>query len=132
MPPVKRRDGVTRPSVSNETRSCLYFRPPTACVGICPDVYRRLHEQFPTAKVVVGLWTFSGDRGRIARRIGVSPGNVASTLDEAIQEIRAATETCRCEKIQSNPCKCKAYVLEAGRRTRSAKTSAPIQKLTSQ
>jgi predicted PurR-regulated permease PerM len=71
---------------------CISALPPLA-LAYARTLYRRLHEQFPTAKVVVGLWTFSGDRERIARRIGISPGNVASTLEEAIQQIRAATET---------------------------------------
>jgi predicted PurR-regulated permease PerM len=72
---------------------CISALPPFA-LAHARTLYRKLRESMPRVTIVLGLWGFAGDPGKIAARIDMGKSEkVCGTLSDVIEEIRMVTET---------------------------------------
>jgi predicted PurR-regulated permease PerM len=74
-------------------------RPDVVCISALPpfavphvrSLYAKLRSQQPQLRILVGLWHFSGDPGKISRRLGLTDGSQTfNTLGEFIAELKGA------------------------------------------
>jgi hypothetical protein len=57
------------------------------------SVYRRLKRKNGDARIVIGLWKFSGETSKADERLGVSKsGRVITSLADALELINASHE----------------------------------------
>jgi len=65
---------------------CISALPPFAIPAV-RALYGRMHGQNPNQKIIVGLWHFSGDSTKLARRLALKDDSRAfTTLAEVIHE----------------------------------------------
>jgi hypothetical protein len=66
---------------------CISALPPFALLH-ARDLYKRVRANVPNAKIIVGLWTFSGDPIRAASRFNiVGDDKLAITLAQAVLQV---------------------------------------------
>jgi predicted PurR-regulated permease PerM len=84
---------LDRTSLEKPDIVCISALPPFA-LAHARTLYRKLRESLPRVTIVLGLWGFAGDAGKIAARIGMSQSEkVCGTLLDVIEEVRMVTET---------------------------------------
>jgi hypothetical protein len=67
---------------------CISALPPFAIPAV-RALYGRMHAQNPNQKVLVGLWHFSGDSTKLARRLALKEDSRAfTTLAELVHEVQ--------------------------------------------
>ncbi len=72
---------------------CISALPPFALVH-ARTLYRKMREFSRDIPIVLGLWGFSGDAGKVAARIRVgTPAEVCASLSEAVERVRAHDNT---------------------------------------
>ncbi len=71
---------------------CISALPPVAIVQ-ARSVYRRIKRQNADARIVIGLWKFSGETSKAEERLGVSKTDrVITSLSDALELINASQE----------------------------------------
>ena len=82
--------------------ACVSALPPFA-VGQARSLCKRLHARFPDLAIVVGLWGFSGGVPKAQERVGSNCTDaVATSLSEALLQVRRLSELCADEPGKSN------------------------------
>ena len=72
---------------------CISALPPFAIPAV-RALYGRMHGQNPKQKVIVGLWHFSGDSTKLARRLALKDdARVFTTLGELVHEVQEMSAT---------------------------------------
>lgn len=87
---------------------CISALPPLA-IAYARTLYRKVREQFPGVKVVIGLWQLAGDAEKVATRIGADASVMSATLQDAVHQINRATQPEPDIEVQADePVKAKA------------------------
>jgi hypothetical protein len=91
--PVNRIDAMLQELSHHKFRiACVSALPPFA-VGHARSLCKRLHARFPETKTIVGLWNFAGGSEKAQDRIGVGVVGAATTLAEAMSQIRRLAQS---------------------------------------